>query len=346
MKKNLKYSIFVFINITIIALCILFTQVQIPRIDAYAIQNTYNNTVYLGGTPIGIISESNGLIVSEIVNITNKNGSFSPALHAGFKKGDIIISINDEKTSDINKLNDVIQNSKGTLNITVLRNNEHIKLYVEPVVDNIHNIKKIGLILKNNIAGIGTLTYVRKDYRYGALGHAIVDSYGNSFLYNKGKIFLCDISGYNRATKDIPGELLGKINMNYPSIGTLDKNKFCGIFGKFTNIECLPKKTIQLGNKSSVTPGKAFIYTSISSNAPELYEIEIIKASKQNQCEEKGMVIRVTDKKLLNTTGGILQGMSGSPIIQNNKLIGAVTHVFTNDTTTGYGIYIDWMINE
>lgn len=348
MKKLLKYGVF---EALIIILCCTITfQVIIKTNEngfAYAErEQNQNQTVYLGGNPIGIIANSQGLVVSEITNITGETGSFSPALNAGFKQGDLIVAVNGERVFNIERLNELIQNSSTPLNFTVIREGQAIILKIQPIHDIVHNSKRIGLILKNNIAGIGTLTFIKEDGRYGALGHRITDAYGNDSIYNNGKIFTCAITGYKRATQQLPGELLGKIDLNNPSIGSLEKNLFCGIFGTIENDNYYKNNKIKVGTKDSIVPGKAFIYTTINEESPKQYEIEIIKAEKQEKPSEKSMVIRITDKRLLSSTGGILQGMSGSPIIQNDKLIGAVTHVFTNDSKIGYGIYIDWMINE
>ena len=309
--------------------------------SAYA--SDKSNTVILGGTPIGIIADSNGLVVNELINVTSNKGSFSPALKAGIKKGDVILSVNGENITNIADFNDTIQSSNGYISLKIKREDQEIVVNVFPEFDIVNNSKKIGLAVKNNIAGIGTMTY-RKNNHFAALGHRIGDAFGNDYIYHKGKIYECEITGYNRATENTPGELVGKIYFDQP-IGTIEKNTFSGIYGE-NKIETSEEIAIEMGSKNDVTPGKAFIYTTINGEKPQKYEIEIIKKTQQNSPAEKGMVIRVTDKKLLETTGGILQGMSGSPIVQNEKLIGAVTHVFTNDSKIGYGIYIDWMEKE
>ncbi len=199
--------------------------------------------------------------------------------------------------------------------------------------------KKIGLWLRDGISGIGTLTYVDpSNMRYGALGHPIDES----TEYIGGAIYGANIYGYIKGEKGKAGELSGSYD---PSdvIGSIDKNNKFGIFGKYRG-DIASKEMIPLGSKSTVKPGKAHIYTTIDGCCSKRYEIEIIKCNVQNKADSKGMVIRITDKELLERTNGILQGMSGSPIIQNGKLIGAVTHVFINDPTKGFGMYIDFML--
>jgi stage IV sporulation protein B len=282
--------------------------------------------------------------VTELINVTTAEGSFSPALKAGIQKGDIIAAVNGERVNDIVKLNEIIENAQEPVIFTVIRDVQSLALAVEPEFDLAQNAKKIGLMLKNNIAGIGTLTFVREDGSYGALGHQISDSFGHGDIYEKGLLYFCSINGYNRPSGEKAGELRGSIDLEHPAIGTIDRNKFNGIYGKYNDSSSYSENAkIPLGSRTEVTPGKAYIRTTIDGGAPKNYEISIIKAVKQDSPAEKGMVIRVTDKELLEKTGGILQGMSGSPIIQNGKLVGAVTHVFTNDPTTGYGIYSDFM---
>lgn len=345
MTKSLKKIIFIAF-LTVLTCIFTFTVGNAFSFsNAYAYDIPLTNTVYLGGTPIGIIAKSDGLVVNEFINVTTaKEGSFSPALKSGIKKGDVIVSVDGTKLNNIAQLSELIENSTENMLFTVQRGQERIALTVNPVIDAIHGSRKIGLSLRDNVAGIGTLTFAQKDGSYGALGHTIADSFMNTSIYDKGFVYRCEITGYKKATSSAAGELTGKINVSDHDIGTICENRFCGIFGKITdNSYYLNRPEIEIGTKNEVKPGKAYIITTIGNVVPQSYEIEIIKANPQDKPSEKGMVIRVTDHELLSTTGGILQGMSGSPIVQNNKLIGAVTHVFTNDTTTGYGMYIDWM---
>lgn len=342
MKRILKNTFF--LAVVAVLLSIITVSFTGP---AYADDNTNVSEVYLGGNPVGIIAQSEGLVVTEIINVTTDRGSFSPALEAGIEKGDIVISINGEKINDPYEMNEIIKNTQNSLLLTILRGKDKISVTVVPEFDIAQSTKKIGIAVKNYITGIGTMTFIKDNGKYGALGHQITDSFGNADIYGEGKVFFCDITGYKTASENKPGELIGKINIDIPAVGTIKKNKICGIYGEITENNFYTKREkIQVGTKNNVRPGKAYIVTTIGQNPPEKFEIEIVKTLSQNQRAEKGMVIRVTDKKLLSTTKGILQGMSGSPIIQNDKLVGAVTHVFTNDSKMGYGIYIDWMINE
>lgn len=301
-----------------------------------------DNKVFLGGIPIGINAKSEQLIVSEIFNVTTKDGSYSPALQSGILKGDIIMGVNAKKISDISEFNDIVNKAESEVILTVKRGENLFDVIVNPAFDIAQNAKKIGLLVKNEINGIGTLTFMNKNNYYGALGHMIMDGFGNGGIYSSGTVYKCSVTGFQRATENEAGELRGRIDYS-ASVGTINKNIFCGIYGEI-NENALNLPEIELGRRDTVKSGKAQIYTTINGELPQFYDIEIIKAIKQKEPSDKGLVIRVTDKELKKTTGGILQGMSGSPIIQNGKLVGAVTHVFTTDSTKGYGIYIDWML--
>ncbi len=303
-------------------------------------------SVFLGGMPIGIVSKGQGLVISELVNVTSKKGSFSPALKAGLEKGDIILAVDGKEMSDMIELNETIANSKNALTFTIKRGKESFDVAIEPVFDIVQNALKVGLMVKNDLAGIGTLTYITQDYNYGALGHMITDEFGYGDIYQKGKIYSCELTGYIQGKEGKAGELQGRMVLRDGAVGAIVKNNFCGLFGKYDSSKLPNLSLIRIGERSEVKSGSAYIYTSIDTNGPQMYEIEIIKTQNQAHPTEKSMVIRVIDSKLKEKTGGILQGMSGSPIIQNNKLVGAVTHVFINDPTKGYGIYIDWMLEN
>ncbi|MFA5449847.1 MAG: SpoIVB peptidase [Clostridia bacterium] len=308
--------------------------------------NSLAGSVYLGGTPIGVISESKGVTVLQICDVITKNGSQRPAEKAGIKKGDFITKIDNFDINSPSDITSALEKSPESVKILAIRNNEPMEFVVYPADDIVTKSKKLGLQVKNEIAGVGTLTYVRADTkRFGGLGHQISDAEStNRDLYKTGKIFPCNIIGVVKGEEGKAGELRGTFRRSDKPQGTLDKNNFCGIFGVANKELYSERPMIALGKKDTVVPGKAYVYTTIDGNKPEKYEIEIVKASPQTVISDKSMVISITDKRLLEKTGGIVQGMSGSPIVQNGKLIGAITHVFINDPTKGYGIYIDWML--
>lgn len=337
MKKIAKLTIFILLS-AIFFCGIIFTNNN----NVYAQAAEETEKVYLGGNPIGIHAISPYFVVTDFVNVVTNDGSFSPAQRAGLKKGDVILSFNGQNPTNIDEIKQIIARNKN-LELAARRKGEIIKMSIEPVIDIRQNHPSIGIMVKNDLSGIGTVTYVRTDGRFGALGHPISDQNGYSDIYQKGNVYECIIFGYNRAKKNQPGELIGQIETQKP-LGTFDSNTVSGILGSF---DTPPKDgtLVETAPKNEVKPGKASIYTTIDGQIPTLYDIEIIKTAQQDAEKEKSMVIRITDKELLRKTGGILQGMSGSPILQNGKLVGAVTHVLTADSTMGYGIYIDWMLN-
>ena len=192
---------------------------------------------------------------------------------------------------------------------------------------------------------MGTLTYVDKENNYGALGHAVTDG-GSVVPMTEGKVYQCSLLGIEKGKRNAPGQLKCLFIQNDEK-GVIIKNTQFGIFGNLDDCSGLVDTNVmaKMGGRLSVTPGKATIVSSVSGIREE-YEIEIIKASYQSKSSDKSIVFRVKDKRLIDLTGGIVQGMSGSPIIQNGKLVGAVTHVFLSDPTKGYGVYTDWMIGN
>ncbi|MDR1940607.1 MAG: SpoIVB peptidase [Clostridiales bacterium] len=306
-----------------------------------------HDDVYLGGAPLGISLSADGLIVTGKNDVITKTGIVSPSAKTGIMNGDVLTYIDGVKINRPEDIAAALKNNDGrAVRLKLRRGVTEYEETIRPVEDSLTGVRRLGLAVKSDLLGIGTLTFVNDDGRYGALGHQIVDAETGIKDLNAGEIYDCSIIGIIRGERNKAGELRGLINKNEGPLGTIDKNGSFGIFGQSERrlIDGLEK--IPVGGKYSVKPGKAQIRTTIAGNIPRLYDIEIIKTSFQNGKNEKGMIIRVTDAELLEATGGILQGMSGSPIIQEGKLVGAVTHVFINDPTKGYGMYIDWMLNE
>jgi len=305
--------------------------------------NKEKSYVYLGGFPLGFTINCSGVIVVAISNDNSGN----------LKEGDIIIEIEGEKVSSASQILTIINTEKyagKTLNIKYIRDGETKSTTLKPIYDKVQKFYKLGVWIRDNAAGVGTITYIRKDnLRFGALGHPVCDIDTGSLLpANDGNIFKCNIVGVKRGVKGNAGELKGLFLRSGSVLGTLDKNNEYGVYGNFDKdfINSYGREVVQVADRGEVKCGKAKIRCTVDGTVPKDYDIEIVKTYFQSSKSNKSMFIRVTDKELLSKTGGIVQGMSGSPIIQNGKLVGAVTHVFVSDPTKGYGIYADWMINN
>lgn len=307
-----------------------------------------DNSVYLGGDCLGFSLDSKGLTVVGSNYIFTKSGAVNPFVGSGLKVGDLIQTLNGKTISTIDEINEILAGSGGqVLPMTVLRDGKEISLTITPAKDSFSGEYKLGLWIKNNTEGIGTLTFVEdENLRFGSLGHAIYNNGGSILQVNDGNIYRCKVLGIKKGVDGTPGEILGTFSKNDP-LGDVDKNSEYGVFGYITNKEFAEEKQlVQVGGRAGVKPGKATIFCALNGEDIKPYEIEIIKANYQTSSNEKSMVFRVVDKELLALTGGIIQGMSGSPIMQNGKIIGAVTHVFVNDPTKGFGLYLDWMLLE
>lgn len=318
----------------------LFGVIPIKRVDAVIEEE---QEVFLGGIPLGFSINTEGLIVVG-ENSVSKNMAKSP-----FKTGDIITQINNKTIEKPNDIIKILNNSNGdSVSVEFLRNGEKKEIVFVPQFDEQTKEYKLGLWVRDDAQGIGTLTFVTKDGKFGALGHSICDyETGVEIPVHDGGIYLCNLVGINKAQKGKTGEIRCLFSQTKSANGDIEKNTKCGVFGTTNNIDSVvdSNMTAPVGNRMLVKLGKASLISSVS-GVREEYEVEIIKAKFQPTSSDKSFVIRVTDKRLINLTGGIVQGMSGSPIMQNGKVIGAVTHVFLNDATKGYGVYIDWMLEQ
>ena len=299
--------------------------------------------VYLGGNSIGIEMKKNGVIVSGTYDIIINNKVYNPSKDSNIKIGDIIYEVdNNEIKCSKDFINTISYDNDNNLDLKIKRNNKILYETIKYQKD--ENIFKTGLYIKDKILGVGTLTYYDPETKnYGALGHEIIDSdTHNIFDDFTGNIVESYIEGYKKSTNGTPGEKIASIDTNI-NLGNILLNTKYGIYGEY--LESFNSKLIETASKEETHLGKAQIATVLNGNKIEYYDINIINLEKQNEISTKGITFEVTDKDLLSKTNGIIQGMSGSPIIQDNKLIGAVTHVLTNEVNKGYGIYIDFMLN-
>lgn len=306
---------------------------------------------FAGGDTLGFSLQSKGVILIGGNYILSNNGIEKPFENSGLVPGDIITHIDDveiNNAEDISKFLETYIDQKP-LKLKVKRQGKSLTSEIYPALDSLTNSYKLGLWIKEDAVGIGTLTFVNATTkRFGSLGHSINDSETNECIdVSDGNIYDGRVLGIKKGKNGKAGELIGTFNKD-GVLGSVDKNCEYGVYGFVDNVDELivNKTAVDIGGRLSAKPGKAEILSCLDGGNIESYDIEIIKTNFQSSCNEKSMVIRVTDKELISKTGGIVQGMSGSPIIQDGKLIGAVTHVFVNDPTKGFGIYIDWMLEQ
>ena len=298
----------------------------------------YSSEVYLGGNTIGINIKTPGVMV---IGFYKVNGKYPKTK---IVEGDIITKVANTKISSIKDLTTAIENNikDNKVDITYLRNNKEKTTTLELINDN--NVLKTGLYVKDSITGIGTLTLIDpEDNTYGALGHEIVETNTSKIIeVESGNILENSITGIVSSTDGVPGSKKAKFNYNN-IYGNITKNTKYGIYGNY-NIEYDKSNLISIADPKEVEIGPAYIYTVLSDNSINSYKIEITNINENSDI--KNITFQITDKKLLEEAGGIVQGMSGSPIVQNGKLIGAVTHVITDDVKSGYGVFITTMLEE
>ncbi len=320
------------------------------NITSLKVKVVEDNMVYVGGDVMGFSLKSKGVVVVGGNYIITKDGKRNPMDESGFLSGDRIIMIDGKDINNVGDIGEILSACDGgAVSVVVVRNGKQHNLKVQPALDILTNSYKLGLWIKEDAVGVGTLTYIKpNDFRFGSLGHSINNGNTDEILeISDGNVYECNVIGVKRGKSGVPGELIGMFSQKDPQ-GNIDKNNMFGVFGYMDEKSSFlsGKEKIGVGGRMSARPGKATILSCIDGVSVEEYDIEIIKTNYQSSGSDKSMIFRVTDKELLQKTGGIVQGMSGSPIIQNGKIIGAVTHVFVNDPSKGSGLYIDWMLAE
>ena len=306
--------------------------------------------VYPGGISIGVKINNKGALVVGYSDISTHDGlSESPGKMAGIELGDIIEEVNGE---NIETCSDLISKVKTCRNdemtVKILRGNSEITKKVSLIKED--NEYKIGLWVRDSTAGIGTLTFYDKDSKtFGALCHPITDGDTNvSFNIKSGTLLRSSVLSIKKGERGNPGEIKGLFINENESIGNIEKNTNSGIYGD-ASVELINpnfNKAMTVAYRDEIKEGHAQIITTVEDGGAKAYDIEILKLLPQDEPGSKSMIIKIVDPVLLEKTGGIVQGMSGSPIIQNGKIIGAVTHVLINKPDVGYGIYIEWMLQD
>lgn len=299
-----------------------------------------------GGAAVGIALATDGVLVVGVSDVAGK----SPAQSAGLKAGDVIQSVNGQKLQSSQHLTELVSASGGTpLSMTFERDGKSRTVFLTPALDSSSGLYRMGAWVRDSTAGVGTLSYYDpQNGAYGALGHAINDGDTGKLLPVKtGALMQAEIVDIKKGLRGTPGELRGSFLKDQVLLGSIEENTVLGIFGKLDQpyVNPLYPDGLPIAFQESVEIGPATILSTLDGEGVQEYEVEIVQAVRQITPSQKSMVIRVTDPRLLQKTGGIVQGMSGSPIIQNGRIIGAVTHVFVDDPTQGYGLYIEWMLS-
>jgi len=308
--------------------------------------------LYPGGQAVGVALHTKGVLV---VGTSDLTGVSSPARLAGIKPGDTITAIAGKTIDSTTSLTKLVEACGGKpLPITIQRNDNSLQLTLTPQKDQQSGTYRMGAWVRDSTAGVGTLSFYGEvepgqGLRYGALGHAITDADTQQVLaIGHGEIMTADVVDVRKGLVGNPGELKGSFLAQQHILGGIRINNRFGIYGGLK--EALPHPLypggLPIGRKDAVHTGKATILCTVEGSSMQEYDVEIVEVNRQSQPAQRSMVVKVVDERLLSKTGGIVQGMSGSPIIQDGRLIGAVTHVFVNDPTMGYGLYIEWMIGQ
>lgn len=310
---------------------------------AYADSNKHD--LYIGGFPAGFILNTNTVEVVGLCEVLTENGMQSPARDIGIKCGDIIESINGIKLEGVKSVAKILYCNAKEYSLRYIRSGELREDKIVPAKEKQTGEYKLGMLIKDSVSGVGTVTYIdRTENKFASLGHPVNFNDGKIIDICNGKIYKSLIYDVKKGVRGVPGELKGIIE-NGEELGEVKCNCQTGIFGYCDNFDYSKLIKVDKAKKTDVKIGDAVIYTTVNGTLPEKYDISIVKYD-FNDKNNRNFVIKIEDKDLIEKTGGIVQGMSGSPIVQDGKIIGAITHVFINDPTRGYGIFIDNMLNS
>ncbi len=326
----------------------LFDNIELKNIELSVLPKT---TVIPVGNIAGVKLYTNGVLVVGMSEIEGKDSKkYKPYENTGITEGDTIVKINEKQIDSTNDLIRTVNMSQGKdIEIEYIHQQETKECSITPVQTG-NNEYKLGLWVRDSAAGVGTVTFYEPSTKtFGALGHGITDIDTNELInIASGEFITTRILNITKGESGIPGKIQGSIE-NQKNIGLISKNTKFGIYGKVDNLSSLTIDTsreMEVALRDEIKPGKATILCSLDNEKPEEYEIEIETIYKENNYDNKSMKIKVTDEKLLEKTGGIIQGMSGSPIIQNGKFIGAITHVLVNNPQEGYAVFGDIMLKQ
>ena len=303
--------------------------------------------LYPGGTPFGVKFMTEGVLIVGFCDVDTASGRTNPSSAAGLSVGDRIIAVNGKRICGLGELSRIVESSGGkSISLTYRRGGNEHSATLTPAYSLSEGCYKTGAYVKDNGAGIGTVTYiVPNSLEFGGLGHGICESDGGKLVpISRGAVVNVGIDGVEKGKSGTPGELRGHFKSG--KSGSLLQNTDCGVFGVLATLpEGLPSEPLYLGLRDEVKEGRAYIWSTLEGNVPKRSEIEISNIDR-SAAAGKCFTVKVCDADLIAKTGGIVQGMSGSPIIQNGKLVGAVTHVLVDDPTAGYGIFVENMLTR
>lgn len=308
--------------------------------------------VYPGGQAVGVALQTEGVLV---VGVSDLTGGVSPARLAGIKAGDVILQANGKALASAEELTELVRaGGERPLPLLIRRGESQLRLTLEPRKDGSSGSYRIGAWVRDSTAGVGTLSFYGQleeggATRYGALGHAITDTDTQQILHvSHGELMAADVVDVRRGVAGTPGELKGSFLREHNVLGDIRLNNSYGLYGELsqTPVHPLYPDGLPIGRRDAVHTGPASILCTVEGNEMQEYAVEIVEVARQSAPAQRSMILRVTDERLLARTGGVVQGMSGSPILQDGRLIGAVTHVFVNDPTMGYGLFVEWMLQQ
>jgi len=322
----------------LLCLCLLFS------LPVAAVRGEQRPMLLVGGIPFGVRFFTDGILVVGYCDVTHGGTQKNPARDAGVRPGDCITAVNGEKPTSVSELSGVIEQSKGKpLSISLSRDDQTISVLLSPISCDEDGHFRTGLWVRDSGAGIGTVTFIKeRDHSFAGLGHGICDGESGTLIrMARGSVMGVTIGGITKGASGAPGELKGHFSAG--KTGVLSSNTVCGVYGTFAELPLLPAGAMPAGKREELHCGAATCWCTLDDNVTREYHIEISdinRAATGNKC----FTVKVTDPVLLEKTGGIVQGMSGSPIVQDGRLVGAVTHVLIGDPTTGYGIFIENML--
>ena len=325
--------------------CKFLNWIPVKEVSVRVVEKNY---VMPAGMPIGIYAKTKGVLIIGTGKVTAADGlNYEPSDQI-VKGGDYILTVNGQEIAGKEDLVEIINRSEGEAVILgILRDGQRLEQKIEPVKLE-DGSYKLGIWVRDDMAGVGTMTYIRQDLGFGALGHPVSDTdTGRMIRLAEGNIYYTNIVGIVKGEDGSPGELTGVINYKEEyCLGGIAANTKTGIYGELKQVpEEMEDAYVEVCMKQNIQKGKAYILSSLDGNLRQ-YEIVIDEVDFNSKEENKGILFHVTDSLLLSETGGIVQGMSGSPIMQNGKIIGAVTHVFISDATKGYGVFIEKMLEH